>query len=225
MNEITFSYRSENIDQLITALAKAQGAYKDIIPNEDAPGGKFANRQAILKATRESCSLNALSVNHHIELLDAGDGAAVLKTMLAHGSGQYMCSMARVLSGKTDRATGNSYEYHMRMHLHMLLGTAPTKYDPILFDDNGLEQLDNFTVDELKKPESKREPNRSEVITKHQYDDLQIELEGYAPIAKQILDRYQIETLADMPKSEYFGALHQIRRIKKLEEEYDAKKR
>ena len=76
------------------AIAKAQGNYKRLIPNEDSSVGKFANLQAILDATRESLSANAVSFFQYIQLLDEGSGAALLHTVLGHDSGQ--CGLERL---------------------------------------------------------------------------------------------------------------------------------
>ena len=130
-------YRSTEINEIMGALAKAQGNYKRLVANQNAPGGKFANLQAILEAVRESLSENGLGFFQFIELLDEGSGGALLKTTIGHESGQYISSCARVVAGKTERQTGNIYEIHKRLHALMILGIAPSDNDPIAFDDNG----------------------------------------------------------------------------------------
>ncbi|HEY5267746.1 MAG TPA: hypothetical protein VII94_01275, partial [Candidatus Saccharimonadales bacterium] len=90
-------YRSVDINEIMGAIAKAQGSYKPLVANQDAPGGKFANLQAVLTAVRESLSMNGLGFFQFIELLDEGSGAALLKTTIGHESGQYISSCARVV--------------------------------------------------------------------------------------------------------------------------------
>lgn len=218
------SHRSEQIDQLAASLSKAQGSYKKLAPNELCAGGKFANLEAILAATVDSLSANGLAIYQHIDLLDEGSGAALLKTELIHSSGQWISSTARVIAGKTDRQTGNVYEIHKRMHVSMLLGIAPSKNDPFLFDDNGDELADNHLIEKLKKPQEEVKLDYEETISKEQYTDLMIELDGHPDIVKDIFSIYGITTLQDLPKSEYHKSLGKIRKIKKTLDDYSRKR-
>jgi len=219
-------YRSLEINEIMGAIAKAQGSYKQLIANQDTPGGKFANLQAILAAVRESLSMNGLGFFQFIELLDEGSGAALLKTTIGHASGQYISSCARVVAGKTERQTGNIYEIHKRLHALMLLGIAPSDNDPIAFDDNGEIMAEQHLVAQLRKPDSpqKEEIDRMDIINKHQYEELLIELSGFDKIAKDIMETYDIHTLADLPASEYHRARAKILKIKRTQEEYLRKK-
>lgn len=219
-------YRSNDINEIMGALSKAQGSYKKLVANQDAPGGKFANLQAILDAVRESLARNGLGFFQFIELLDEGSGAALLKTTIGHESGQYITSCARVITGKTERQTGNIYEIHKRLHALMLLGIAPSDNDPIAFDDNGEVMAEQHLISQLRKPDSpkKEEIDRTDVINKTQYEELLIELNGFEKIAKDILEVYDIATLADLPASEYHRARSKILKIKRTQEDYLRKK-
>src|SRR5690606_28259693 len=219
-------YRSAEINEIMGALAKAQGSYKKLIPNQDAPGGMFANLQAILEATRESLSKNGLGFFQFIELLDEGSGASLLKTTLGHQSGQYIASCARVITGKTERQTGNIYEIHKRLHALMILGIAPSKNDPIAFDDNGEILAEQHLISQLRKPDSlaKETIDHTTVINKTQYEELLIELNGFEKIAKDIMEVYDLATLADLPASEYHRARAKILKIKRTQEDYLRKK-
>ena len=219
-------YRSTEINEIMGALAKAQGSYKKLVANQDAPGGRFANLQAILEAVRESLSKNGLGFFQFIELLDEGSGAALLKTTIGHESGQYITSCARVVAGKTERQTGNIYEIHKRLHALMILGIAPSDNDPIAFDDNGEVLAEQHLIAQLRKPDSpkKEEIDHTNVINKAQYDELLIELDGFEKIAKDIMEVYGIVTLADLPSSEYHRARSKILKIKRTQEDYLRKK-
>lgn len=219
-------YRSTEINEIMGALSRAQGSYKPLKANQDAPGGKFANLQAILDAVKESLSKNGLAFFQFIELLDEGSGAALLKSTVGHESGQYISSCTRVMAGKTDKQTGRIYEVHKRLHALMLLGIAPSDNDPIAFDDDGELMAEKQLISELRKPDSpeKKELNFNEVINKHQYEELLIELNGFEKLAKDIMETYGIETLADLPASEYHRARGKILKIKRTEEEYSRRK-
>lgn len=224
--EQTNVYRSPEINNIMAALAKAQGSYKKLQANEDAPGGKFANLQAILEAVRESLANNGLGFYQYIELLDEGSGAALLKTVLGHESGQFISSCARVITGKTERQTGNIYEIHKRFHALMILGIAPSANDPMAFDDNGEDLAEQHLINQLRKPKEPEKPelDRNDIVSKDQYEELLIELNGYEKIAKDIMEAYGIETLADLPRSEYHKARSKILKIKRTQEEYERKR-
>ena len=218
-------YRSAEIGILFGALAKAQGAYLRPVPNQRSPGGEFANLASILEATRPALSANALSFNFYQELLDSGSGACILWTTLGHESGQWMKSCSRVVSSGTFREIFNAIENYKRLSACNMLGIAPAGKDPLLFDDDGIEELDKQTVKNMRTPIDKR-PKKSEhadVITQDQYDDLMFELEGYEEIAENMQQVYRIKTIADLPRSELYFAKEKIRELKKTYDDYDSK--
>lgn len=215
-------YRSQEINLLIAALSKAQGAYKPLIPDTDSPRGKYASLRAILSAVRDALSGNSLAFYQYIEILDEGAGASLLVTTLGHESGQHIGSVARIVAGKTDRRTGNLYEIHKRLHAHMVLGIAPSENDPIAFDDNGEEISNEALMEKLRisKGTSKDIKDPSDTISKDQHDELLIELDSQPEICQDILECYNIETLADLPREEYHKARARISKIKRTQEEY-----
>lgn len=228
-------YSSDDIGKLVESLSKAQGTYKPLVANEDAPGGKFSNLQGILLAVRESLASNGLAFYQYIELLDEGSGAALLRTILGHESGQYISSTARVIRGKNERQTGNIYEIHKRFHALMILGIAPSVNDPMAFDDNGEELAEHQLMQDLRMPrkqatsepqgettsqEKKDSSYAIPTINKEQYNELMIELDGQPEIAKDMMESYRIETIADLPKEEYHKARAKILKIKRTQEDY-----
>jgi len=218
-------YRSTEIDKIMQALAKARGSYKSLVPNEDAPRGKFANIMAIFEATREALAENELAFYQYLELLDEGSGASILKSVLGHSSGQYIMSCARIIPGTTDGATGNIYEIHKRFHALMLLGIAPSTNDPMAHDDGGELQDETYLINKLKKPHSEKKVDRRDVVSTEQYNELMIELDSYPEIVENILEVYNIESLADLPKEEYHPAMRQIHKIKRTLDDYKNKKK
>ena len=221
------SYKSENIDLVMTALAKAQGSYKRLIPNEDAIGGTYANLTAILEAVRQPLSENGLAFYQYIDLQDEGNGASLLRTVLGHSSGQYVTSLARLIPGKNFRDTFNTLEGLRRVHALLILGIAPSEHDPLIQDDNGVEEAEAALIEEIKKPQKDKEIEKkysSDVINKDQYTDLMYELDGCQDLTEGIQKFYNIPTIADLPRDQYHIALAKIRKIKKTQEEYGIKK-
>jgi hypothetical protein len=214
-------YNSETVSKVYGALAKAQGSYKILIPNQDEAGGRFANLEAILKATREALSSNGLAFYQYIDLLDEGSGATLLKSMVCHESGEYVSSCARIVSQPTFRETFNAIECYRRLHALLLLGIAPSPLDPALKDDGGVEEFDKETLKAIRKPkEAKQRGQFGDVITNDQYELLMSELEGFDEITKSVHKFYGISTVADLPKSEFFITQARIRNLKKDHENY-----
>jgi ERF superfamily len=213
--------RSFNTGQIYSALAKAQGEYKKLKANERANTGKyFANLEAVLEATRDALAKYLIMFSQNIKILDEGSGAALLITKLGHESGEWIASYARVMVGKTDYATGYAYEIHKRLHALMLLGIAPSANDPIAHDDDGDDQSERRIVDELLKPKVERDIDRTLVISKEQYDNLNKELDIYPTkddgdyMLKKILETHEIETLADLPKDVYPDVLLKLKEVR-----------
>lgn len=219
-------YRSDDINELMADFSKAQGEYKPLLATQDSPSGKYANLQNILTATREALSKYNLAFYQYIELQDEGNGGKLLKTTLAHKSGQWICSVDRIIAGKNLRQTGNLYEITKRLHALSILGIAPSENDPAAFDDNSAEIAEQQLIDEIRKPKkTEREIDKNDTINKDQYQELLIELDGFEAIAKDILECYSIETLADLPREEYHKARHKILKIKKIQEDYESRQK
>lgn len=214
--------RSESIDLLVAALSKAQGSYKTLVPNTVVPGGKFANLQAILESVREALSSNGLAFYQNVELLDEGGGQQLLKTIIAHSSGQWISTMARIIAGASFRETFNCIEAYRRLNALLLLGIAPSDNDPLIKDDNGLEEHDRQILSALRNPDKPiaKKTEFVDTISNDQYGELMHELEGYDIITKQIQETYNISSLADLPKSEYYTTVGRIRKLKRTHEEF-----
>jgi hypothetical protein len=117
--------QSEKIDELITALSKAQA---EITPAaKDSLNPHFKSRYADLSSVWEACRIpltkNGLAVVQTIEMLN--DKMTVVTT-LAHSSGQWMKSHLPVLSAtNTPQALGSAITYMRRYALSAITGVAP----------------------------------------------------------------------------------------------------
>lgn len=219
-------YRSIEIDKISLALSKAQGAYKALIPDADSAHGKFASLEAVLTAVRDALAANALAFHQHIEILDEGAGASLLVTTLSHESGQHLGSVGRIIAGKTDRRTSNIMEIHKTIHAKTVLGIATKAYDAISFNDDGEEISQENLIEKVRKGKKSEDiMDKEDTITKDQHDELLIELDGYPEVCQDILECYNIESLADMPREEYHKARTRILRVKKTQEEYLQRKK
>lgn len=209
MNE----YRSSEINLIMGALAKSQGMYKPLIANEEGPGGIFANHQATLDATREATSSNGLALFSYTQILDEGSGATLFYSILAHESGQYIGSVCRFVGSNHFRRDCAKLTQYRRIQAQLLLGIAPSSNDPFFFDDDGEIESEENLIEHYRRGKPNRDVEKQDVINKEQYENLLDELMGFEQIAKSIQEKFNIQTLADLPKDEYHKTLGKIRRI------------
>lgn len=122
--------QSENIDQLITALAIAQGEISPAQKSADNPfhKSKYANLTSIWEACRGHLSAQGIAV---VQTLDENNGNMYLITTLAHKSGQWIKSKALIVVGdkKTAQTVGSAITYMRRYSLAAIVGVAPEQDD------------------------------------------------------------------------------------------------
>ncbi len=117
--------QSEQINELASALAKAQGEMRAADKNCVNPHFKnrFADLSSIWDAIREPLAKNGLSIMQYVDAME-GRGQ-VLVTMLTHGSGQWIKSILPLLMTKQDcQGFGSSLSYMRRYGLSALVGVV-----------------------------------------------------------------------------------------------------
>jgi hypothetical protein len=117
--------QSENINELVTALAKAQGEILPAIKDSLNPHfkSKYADLGSVWEACRNQLSKNGLAVIQTTTTV--GDRLTVVTT-LAHSSGQWMKSELPVMSAtNTPQALGSALTYMRRYSLAAIVGVAP----------------------------------------------------------------------------------------------------
>ena len=87
--------RSEQINEIIGALAKAQGEMKPAVFNRVNPHFKnrYADFTSCMEAVREPLSKNGLAISQMPSTTP--DGKYVLITLIAHTSGQWIAGIIR----------------------------------------------------------------------------------------------------------------------------------
>lgn len=213
-----YNHRSEDINLLFGALAKAQGDMKPAPLNKSNPffKSRYADFESIVMASREPLAKNGLSVLQNIIKHD--DESSVLHTILGHSSGQWMASTIRILPPKNDIQSMSSYTtYLKRMAYAALIGVVTGDED----DDGEIAMQESRNSGAkgvaLNHKYDAREQS-PDPITPEQYEELEYELSspGCEDIAKQILEGLRINALSDMPKSKWSASLKRIRDIKAL---------
>ncbi len=130
--------RSEAVDKLVQALAKAQGEIGDIPRNrtvtvQPRSGGqpyqfKYATLSAIIDAIRKPLSSNGLAYTQIISH-DAETGYYILTTTLWFGN-QFLSSKTPIIAeGQTNQQFGSALTYMKRYALAAILGIAADEDD------------------------------------------------------------------------------------------------
>lgn len=136
------------INELITALAKAQGKIQPAIKDKKNPHFKssYADLSSIWDACRIPLSENGLAV---VQTIENKEKEPVLVTTLAHSSGQWMRSEMPIITQKMDpQGIGSALTYYRRYSLASIVGVAPDD------DDAEAAQNRNFRkAEEVKPPE------------------------------------------------------------------------
>ena len=116
--------KSEQLNDLATALAKAQGEIENAAKSSANPHfkSKYADLAEILNTVRPVFSGHGLSVT---QLPSYADGIASVETVLMHSSGQWISSVASAPVGKQDaQGVGSCLTYLRRYSLAAVAGIA-----------------------------------------------------------------------------------------------------
>lgn len=117
--------KSEHINELATALSKAQAEMQPVAKDAKNPmlKNRYATLDAIIEATRKPLTDNGLAIT---QLLDGED----LTTMLMHSSGQWIASTSAISKMAGNRGVndaqvlGGSLTYMKRYALAAMLGIS-----------------------------------------------------------------------------------------------------
>lgn len=183
---------SEQINELTTALAKAQGEIQPALKDTANPffKSKYADLASVWDACRQPLSKNGLAI---IQTVQEGSQGIVLETILSHSSGQWMKSRMPILCNDNKPQTlGSAMTYARRYALSAMVGVAPE-------DDDG-----EAAQGRLNKPTSKV------TINDKQLSQLKAKLNGHEDVNKKILDHltksYQISSY-DMLTSDLYESI------------------
>jgi len=210
------AYSSENINELAQALAKAQGEYKSVGFNRENPYFKsgYADLDAIMKAVRPALAKNSLAFIQQTQITK--EGATMLHSKLMHSSGQWLEARNRIVPAKNDAQTyGSTMSYHKRYAAMALLGVTVSQDST---DDDAEVAMIPARDIIAKGPSNAYNPKQEspETVTKEQLEELEYELADAEDLVEEVLDKLQLQSLADLPKSKYMVTIKRIREIKEL---------
>ena len=125
--------RSEAINELATALAKAQSGISTAAKGKENPHfrSKYADLASVWEACRSELTQNGLSVVQSPRLTFNGNAGMVeVETTLLHASGQWMSDVITVPVSKLDaHGVGSSITYARRYALAAFASVAPDDDD------------------------------------------------------------------------------------------------
>lgn len=123
--------QSEQINELVTALSKAQMEFKPVKKDQEAKGKSFSYHYAdlatVLEAVREPLSKNGLCLMHTTEWTEGG--AFVLIGRLVHISGQFISAHWPLPTNAGPQDLGSHLTYGRRYTATALLGIAAEEDD------------------------------------------------------------------------------------------------
>lgn len=191
------SFQSEQLNELFSALSKAQGEIKGASKDKVNPfhKSKYADLASIWDACREPLAKNGLSILQTIETNDSGKH--VLITTLGHSSGQWIRSKAPLLSKAEDsQGYGSAITYMRRYSLMALVGIAPDDES----DDDGEASVGRYEVRSSKKSATPPKEDKVEaIVTKEQAQEISEMLLGFDDLRDNIFKYYKIDSFEKLP--------------------------
>jgi hypothetical protein len=186
-------YQSEQINELVGALSKAQGEMSAAAKDSNNPffNSKYADLSSVWNACRDALSLHGLAVVQTMQTSESG--AMTLVTTLGHSSGQWMRSILpitiKVVEGEVDKhgkprkvnelqLLGSALTYLRRYALAAIVGVAPDE------DDDGNEGGKTTTY--AAKPAQKQVAQLAQKQIPQQ--PVNPKKEEIAPTKEQLLD-------------------------------------
>lgn len=191
--------QSENINELVSALSKAQGKMKPAVFNKVNPHYKnrYADFTAVMDACRIPLSENGLSVMQYCETMGE---KLVLVTMLAHTSGQWIKSFFPMSTAQnTSQAIGAAMTYGKRYSLSSMLGIVADDDD-----DDGEVALKEETK-KAEKPIVKVSNQQVSELTKR---ESRLDEDAKKKMRARLKASYKSERFEDIP-AEAFLTVYQ----------------
>lgn len=144
--------QSTQVNELVTALAKAQGEMQLASKNQKNTFFKsgYADYDEIVSSSRPALTKNGLAVTHQL----ISNGSSLLITTLWHSSGQFLSSIVKIKPDKQDIQTIGKYITYMKRYSYAaLVGVTVGEVD-----DDG-ESLMNRSPEQSSGNYSTRRPH------------------------------------------------------------------
>lgn len=147
--------QSANINELATALAKAQGQIEGAKKDSSNPFFKssYADLASVWDACRKPLSDNGLSITQTTTVVES---QLYLETMLMHSSGQWQSGILPINPVKPDpQGLGSAITYMRRYGLQSMVGVAPEDDDGNAASGKQKPKVEEPSGDALKETSTK----------------------------------------------------------------------
>jgi hypothetical protein len=186
--------KSDQINELATALAKAQCELGNPKKNSDNPffKSKYADLSEVINVSKHVLAENGLSI---IQLLSFAEGCISIETVMAHSSGQFISENLTVPVAKQDAQSLGAYATYFRRYSWAAICGIAQEDD----DANSLPK---------EPPKVKSAPNLASID--------QIELEEYTQAIKNAPGMKELITLWTTIPKQYHISLAKVKDEMKL---------
>lgn len=183
--------KSEQINELATALSQAQGEFPVLEKKSKAYNYNYADLAETLQATQEQLKKNGLAVSHQILRCQGMD---TLLTTLMHSSGQWISTEMPLIhkgDGKINpmQALGSAITYAKRYSIGCLLNLAADKE----IDDDAVKSQPALIDKKVKLP----------YITSEQLEAIESYLEDFPESRKDLLSRFKVKEVSEIPYDQF----------------------
>lgn len=174
--------QSEQINELAGALAKAQGQMANAVMNRTNPHfkSKYADLSSVLDSTRGPLSANGLAV---IQTMQATERGMVLRSTLAHSSGQWIATEYPLPATQRPHEMGSALTYARRYSLAALICNSADE------DDDG-----NIAM---------AKPVTSTKISEAQLKELRDLIDQKETDAAKVCKHFKLASLADISPEQF----------------------
>ena len=192
------SLQSEQINELMSALAKAQGQMSHASKDSTNPfhKSKYADLASVWAACREPLASNGLALT---QTLDFAGERQVMVTTLAHSSGQWIKSVICLPTLAKPQEVGSALTYYRRYMLAAMVG--------VYQDDDDAE-----TASKPYRPEEKIFR-----ITREQHEELEDFISEFPETRASLMKKFNVQEISQIP-AVYFSGI-----VKTFKEKQKAK--
>lgn len=149
--------KSEQINELASALSKAQSEIKGAVEDSTNPHfrSKYASLQSYIDASKTALSKHGLSVTQLLTDSGCELNMVTIETVLMHSSGQWISSQFSVpIGSKQDaQAYGSACTYARRYSYAAIVGIAP-------IDDDANMASASMTASQMSTPNEEKQPRK-----------------------------------------------------------------
>ena len=202
--------QSEQINELATALSKAQAEIMPALKDSANPffKSKYADLESVWSACREPLTKQGLCVFQSVTSIE---GQLTLITTLAHGSGQYMRSIAPIITAKMDpQGIGSAISYFRRYSLAALVGVVQSD------DDAEAAQPRRSSSPAVMEQIAAAPRVQSAAISEKQLKWLMGEIGNDVEFSNRALQQFGIQSLSQLPKSEFNPLMERLKAHKEM---------